>query len=417
MGCHNLGPSVLATCDSALSHENAQKASKDLVNHFVPFCGTLCRMVRIAIIGGGIGGLTAALAFQQSGFQCEVFEQAPALHDVGAAIAIWPNATRILHGLNLFEKIFERAGVMEEIRWVDQNGWLINRVSISDPQFPAVALHRADLQNTLVRALPQSSLHLGYELIDQTQRGDKMIATFANGNSIEADFLIGADGIHSRVREQFLNDGPPIDRGYVVWRGISPAVPPSVPPATAIEFHGRGKRFGLGPVGLGRLGWWATANTPNTDQLPQLFKGWQRTVLELIETTPPSSILKTIASDRLPTKVWGRGRMTMLGDAIHPTTPNLGQGGCLAMEDAIVLARCFERFGTREEAFRNYEQLRYKRTSALSKYSRYYGSVGQWENLWARALRRTAFALAPEIVLARLMQFVFDPQITQITSA
>lgn len=373
-------------------------------------------MVQIAIIGGGIGGLTAALAIHQAGFECEVFEQAPALHDVGAAIAIWPNATRILQRLNLFDKILERAGVMEEIRWVDQNGWLINRVSISDPQFPAVALHRADLQNTLVRSLRESSIHLGYELIDQTQRRDKMIATFANGHSTEADFLIGADGIHSRVRERFLNDGPPIDRGYVVWRGISPTIPSSIPPATAIEFHGRGERFGLGPVGLGRLGWWATANTPNTDEPTKLFQGWQRPVLELIEATPPGSILKTIASDRLPTKVWGRGRMTMLGDAIHPTTPNLGQGGCLAMEDATVLARCFEEYGATEEALRNYEQLRYKRTAALSKYSRYYGSVGQWENICARALRRTALALAPEEVVKRLMQTVFYPQITQKTS-
>jgi len=373
-------------------------------------------MVQIAIIGGGIGGLTAALAIHQAGFECEVFEQAPALHDVGAAIALWPNATPILQRLNLFDKILERAGVMEEIRWVDQNGWLINRVSISDSQFPAVALHRADLQNTLVQSLPPSSIHLGYELIDQTQRGDKMIANFANGHSTEADFLIGADGIHSRVREQFLNDGPPVDRGYVVWRGISPTSPTGIPPATAIEFHGRGKRFGVGPVGLGRLGWWATANTPNTDELRQLFEGWQRPVLELIEATPPMSILKTTASDRPPSRVWGRGRMAMMGDAIHPTTPNLGQGGCLAMEDAMVLATCFEKFGAKEEALRTYEQLRYKRTAALSKYSRYYGSMGQWENIGARALRRTALALAPEAVMKRLMQIVFYPQLTHKTS-
>ena len=373
-------------------------------------------MVQIAIIGGGIGGLTAALAIHRAGFECEVFEQAPALHDVGAAIAIWPNATRILHRLNLFEKILERAGVMEEIRWVDQNGWLINRVSISDPQFPAVALHRADLQNTLVQSLPPSWIHLGHELIDQTQRGDKMIANFANGLSTEADLLIGADGIHSRVREQFLNDGPPVDRGYVVWRGISPTMPAGIPPATAIEFHGRGKRFGVGPVGLGRLGWWAAANTPKTHELPQLFERWHRPVLELIEATPPSSILKTTASDRPPSRLWGRGRMTMLGDAIHPTTPNLGQGGCLAMEDAMVLATCFAKFGATVKALRNYEQLRYKRTAALSKYSRYYGSMGQWENIWARALRRSALALAPEAVMKRLMQIVFYPQLTQETS-
>ena len=365
-------------------------------------------MVRIAINGGGIGGLTAALALRQFGFEPEVFEQAPELLDVGAAIAIWPNAMRVLDHLNLADKILEQAGVMDEIRWLDQHGRLINRVSIKDRRFPAVALHRADLQHTLLGALPESSIHLGYTLIEHEQRGEKMIATFANDDSIESDFLIGADGIHSRVRSQFLNDGDPAFRGYTVWRGISPTMPSAIPSAAAIELHGRGKRFGLGPVGKERLGWWATANTPNNEDLLRLFDGWHRPVLQVIESTPSSSILKTGASDRPANRNWGRGRMTLLGDAIHPTTPNLGQGGCLAMEDALVLARCFEKYGATEEALRRYERARHKRTSAVSTYSRFYGSVGQWENVWARGLRRTTLALVPESLARRLMQIVFD---------
>jgi 2-polyprenyl-6-methoxyphenol hydroxylase-like FAD-dependent oxidoreductase len=236
-----------------------------------------------------------------------------------------------------------------------------------------------------------------------------MIAKFANGESIEADFLIGADGIHSRVRAQFINDGDPVYRGYTIWRGISPSVPRALPPATAVELHGRGKRFGIGPVGLGRVGWWATVNTDDhTHDLAQLFVGWYRPVLELIEATPQSSILKTGAFDRLPVRTWGSGRMTLLGDAIHPTTPNLGQGGCLAMEDAMILARCFEKYGADEKALRRYERCRYKRTTAVSRYSRYYGNVGQWENVWARGVRRTVVALVPEALALRVMQIVFD---------
>ncbi|HEX6715507.1 MAG TPA: FAD-dependent monooxygenase [Pyrinomonadaceae bacterium] len=375
-------------------------------------------MVQIAIIGGGIGGLTAALAFQQSGFQPEIFEQAPALLDVGAAIAIWPNAMRVLERLQLADKILANAGVIEEVRWLDQNGFLINRVSISETseahKSPAVALHRADLQSTLLHALPATSIHLGHTLVDQTQQGDKMIVTFANGQTIEADFLIGADGIHSRVRSQFLNDGDPLHRGYTVWRGISPDIPSAIPPGTAIELHGRGKRFGLGPVGLGRLGWWATANTDDTDQLTDLFAGWYAPVIELIKATPRESILKTGAFDRESTKRWGSGRMTVLGDAIHPTTPNLGQGGCLAMEDALVLARCFEKYGATEQALRCYERSRYKRTTAITKYSRYYGSVGQWENIFARGFRRTILSLVPEAAARRVMQIVFDYDATKI---
>ena len=366
-------------------------------------------MVQIAIIGGGIGGLTAALALQQAGFEFEVFEQAPALLDVGAAIAIWPNAMRVLQGLNIAEKILEKAGVIEQIRWLDQNGGLINRVSISHSRSPAVALHRADLQHILVHTLSPSSVHLGNTLVNYTERGDQVIANFSNGRSTEADFLIGADGIHSHVRAQFINDGDPVHRGYTVWRGISPAVPTVIPPATAIEIHGRGKRFGIGPVGLGRLGWWASSNAAaGTNELLHLFDGWYQPVLELIEATPSSSILKTGAFDRPSIRSWGSGRMTLLGDAIHPTTPNLGQGGCLAMEDAMVLARCFQKYGAVEEALRRYEHCRYLRTTAISRYSRYYGSVGQCENVWARGLRKTALALVPEALARRLMQIVFD---------
>ena len=366
-------------------------------------------MAQIAIIGGGIGGLTAALAFQQFGFQAEVFEQAPALLDVGAAIAIWPNAMRVLERLRLSEKILEKAGVIQEIRWLDQDGFLINRVSIP----PSVALHRADLQSTLRHALPQESIHLDHAFVKYNEQDDKIISMFANGHSVEADFLIGADGIHSDVRSQFINDGDPVYRGYTVWRGISPVVPALIPPETAVEIHGRGKRFGIGPVGFGRVGWWATSNTTDMDDLASLFAGWYRPVLELIEATPQKSILKTRALDREPIKKWGSGRMTLLGDAIHPTTPNLGQGGCLAIEDAFVLARCFENYGAVEEALRSYERLRYKRTAAITKYSRYYGAAGQWENELARGLRKTALTLVPEFITRRIMRIVFDYDATR----
>lgn len=372
-------------------------------------------MVQIAIIGGGIGGLTAALALRQCGFEPEVFEQAPALLDVGSAIALWPNATRLLDWLQLAGEILTRAGVLEEVRWLDQQGFLINHVRISiERKFPSVALHRADLQHVLLQALPATSIHLAHTLIEYKQRGDRIIASFADGDSIEADFLIAADGIHSRVRAQFINDGDPIERGYTIWRGISPMTLSAVPPGTALELYGRGKRFGIGPIGLERTGWWATVNDNSTDDLTELFAGWYRPVLELIETTPPLSILKTGAFDRLPVRNWGSGRLTMIGDAIHPTTPNLGQGGCLAMEDAVVLARCFEKYGANEEALRRYERCRYKRTTTVSRYSRYYGSIGQWENVWARGLRRTALALVPEAVALRLMQIFFDYDATTV---
>jgi 2-polyprenyl-6-methoxyphenol hydroxylase-like FAD-dependent oxidoreductase len=398
-------------------------------------------MIRVAIIGGGIGGLTTAIALRQFGFEPEVYEQAPALLDVGAAIAIWPNAMRVFERLGLAKKVLEHAGQMREIQWLDQTGRPINKVTIAEPSeldfTPAVALHRADLQEILLDSLPSGSIHLGSSLIDYSQDDEKVIAHFANGHSSESEFLVGADGIHSRVRTELLDESSPIYRGYTVWRGISSTIPGSIPPATAIELHGRGKRFGLGPVGLGRIGWWAAANAANTSpkveersadrkvwkqgesvntprahdtqgELLRLFERWYRPAIQLIESTSPNSILKTGAFDRPSSKTWGNKRVTLLGDAIHPTTPNLGQGGCMAIEDALVLARCFEKYREDAKGLRVYEQLRSDRTASIARYSRIYGTVGQWENVWARGLRRAALSLVPESVARRMMQVVFD---------
>ena len=382
-------------------------------------------MVRIAIAGGGIGGLTAALALKEFGFESEIYEQAPALLDVGAAIALWPNALRVLERLGLADTIRKHAGEMNEIRWLDHRGSLLNRLSI--PR--SVALHRADLQAVLLHALPPRWIRLGHTLKSYDERKDKIVAGFTHGEEIEADYLIGADGIHSQVRSQVLHDDQPTYRGYTVWRGISSVVPDGVPPATAVEIHGHGKRFGIGPVGNARIGWWAAANAANAaerttqdnqrrhqqehhrhdsqNELLRLFDGWCAPVVQLIATTPPERILTTPAFDRDPQRTWGSGRVTLLGDAIHPTTPNLGQGGCLAMEDALVLARCFEEYGATEEALRKYENCRYRRTAAIVKYSRYYGRAGQSANIFIRGLKTSILSLAPESVMRRLVRTVF----------
>jgi 2-polyprenyl-6-methoxyphenol hydroxylase-like FAD-dependent oxidoreductase len=384
---------------------------------------TVRRMTGIAIIGGGIGGLSAAIALRQYGFDSEVFEQAPALLDLGAAIALWPNAMRALQHLGIAEKILDAAGVMNEIRWLTHEGKTLNQVRIGNPQTPAVAVHRADLQRILLATLPSSAISLGHSFLKQDQATDTTAATFSNGRSIVCRFLIGADGIHSNVRAQVVENDAPHFRGYIVWRGISGSVPKDIPYDAAVELHGAGKRFGIGPVGHGRVGWWAAANTTvkggstqesmrsdtnSQEELLELFEGWYEPVLDLIQSTPPTSVLRTEACDRPSSTTWGRGRTTLLGDAIHPTTPNLGQGGCMAIEDSVVLARCFEKYGPGEAALRAYERRRYERTAAITSFSRIYGAIGQWENPWATGLRGRLISFFPEVVIKQLMKVVFE---------
>lgn len=372
--------------------------------------------MRIAIIGGGIGGLTAALALRRVGFSPIIFEQAPELLEVGAAIALWPNAMRLLRHLDLDKEIMSKAGVIENIRLLDWRGKLLKSGRLPETDAPAVALRRADLQTTLLQAVPAGSVYLDHHCTGFLQGPGNLTVTFSDGTSMDCDLLIGADGLHSAVRAQALNDGEPVACKYIAWRGVSDFRPPSLPPATAIEIHGRGKRFGIGPVGLGRVGWWATANFTHVNdkteeeqrRLLELFAGWFHPVVELIQATPEKGIVRNSVFDRPRAIRWGIDRSTLLGDAIHPTTPNLGQGGCLAIEDAVVLARCLSKDNDPVRALRNYERLRERRTANVVRWSRYYGVVGQWQSWPATLTRSLIISMCPESVIQRLLRLVFD---------
>jgi 2-polyprenyl-6-methoxyphenol hydroxylase-like FAD-dependent oxidoreductase len=373
--------------------------------------------MRIVVVGGGIGGLSAALALRREGFEPLVFEQAPALLDLGAAIAVWPNASRVLERLGVGEAVLARAGRIEQARWAERDGRLYKHFSFPDTGAPAIALHRADLQGTLLRALPPESIRLGKTFARFRQEGEAARVSFDDGTEAICDVLIGADGLHSRVRAQLLGDTDPVYRGYTVWRGIAPLEHPALASHTALEVYGAGSRFGVGPLGLGRTGWWATANEPEgTPELPQehrrkllrLFAGWSAPVTELIEATPSEMILRNAAYDRPRAARWGRGAVTLLGDAVHPMTPNLGQGGCMAIEDAAVLARCLAKHVDTRRALRAYESHRRTRTARLASYSRRYGAVGQWQSPLATRLRGRVLSSVPESLGRRLLSLIFD---------
>jgi len=383
--------------------------------------------MRIVIIGGGIGGLTTALALRQLGFDPQVFEQAPDLLEVGAAILMWPNAMRVLHRLGLAETIREHGGLLEKGCWLTREGKLLKEFRLPQTEVPAIALHRAELQHALLERLPYDSIHLGHTFETCEQFSDKVIAHFSKGSSFESDLLIAADGIHSRARAQLINDGPPFDRGYLAWRGVVSYRPPSVPAATAIEIYGPGQRFGIGPLGFGKLGWWASTNAHikstdaavERDELLRLFDGWCEPVTELIEATPLNSLIRNPVCDRRAVRGWSSDAIILLGDAIHPTTPNLGQGGCLAIEDAVVLARCLHKYASNVSrdnnqrsrisvALREFERLRYQRAAGIARYSRLYGRIGQWETGWAVQLRRMAQLLVPRGLIESFLGGVFN---------
>ena len=374
--------------------------------------------MRIVVVGGGIGGLTLALALGREGFEPDVYEQAPELLEVGAGIAVWPNAYRVLERLGLGESVLAHAGSIEEARWLGSDGRLYNTFRFPRTGAPAVALRRADLQTALVGALSGGRLRLGKTFLKCEEEGNEVRVFFADGGEVVCDLLVGADGLHSRVRAQLLGGcGEPVYRGYNVWRGVARLEHAALQEGTALEVYGRGRRFGVGPLGLGHTGWWATANEPeetpeapaeHAQKLSRLFDGWPSPVPELIGATPSEHILRNAAYDRTAAGAWGRGRTTLLGDAVHPMTPNLGQGGCQAIEDAAVLARCLAEYGDAARALPVYESLRRRRAERVARYSRLYGAVGQLESRAATALRARLLSSVPEALGRRLLSLVFD---------
>jgi 2-polyprenyl-6-methoxyphenol hydroxylase-like FAD-dependent oxidoreductase len=360
----------------------------------------------IIIVGAGIGGLTVAIALRQAGFGVKAFERARELKEVGAGIGLSANAIRVLQRLGVMQQVIDRGTVIKEAVSYTWKGEILSRVSTAPTKVPSVCLHRADLQQALFSASPPDGIHLAEEFVSFKTAEGRVTAQFASGRSESADGLIGADGLQSRVRAQLIGDGEPTYRGYLCWRGVCDY--PAEERLT--ESFGPGLRMGLVPVGRRGTAWWCTANQtlPADPDLagikPKLqgwFGDWHSPIPEVLRRTDPAAIMQTAIYDRRPVTTWSKGACTLLGDAAHPTTPNLGQGGCMAIEDAALLARCASNEADLSMAFGSYERLRFARTARVTTLSRYYGVMGQWRNPALVWLRNTALRLTPARAAAR----------------
>ena len=377
----------------------------------------------VLIIGGGIGGLAAAVGLRRTGLQAEVYEQAAELKEVGAGISLWSNAIIALDRLGLADAV--RAQAIPEIQggirtW---DGRLLTGVSTRTLQDKyreaSVALHRAELQQILMKAWTaegSEGLQLGKHFTRFEQDEEGVTAYFSDGTQARGEALIGADGLRSVVRAQLHGPSDPVYAGYTAWRAVVPFAGDRLTPG---ETWGKGARFGQVPLRDGQVYWFATRNTPARNHAPagekaelrQIFRGWHAPIEELIENTPDDRILRNDIYDRPVLSAWGRGRVTLLGDAAHPMTPNLGQGACQALEDAVVLARWLGQPGEVGPGLRRYEQQRIPRANSLVRQSRQLGWVGQWENPAAIWLREFFLRSIAPRMQGRLMDQVMGTEI------
>ncbi len=350
------------------------------------------KVTRALIVGGGIGGLTAALCLARHRIAVSVFEQAAELTEVGAGIQLSPNATRVLHHLGLADALESVAFLP---RAVEMRHWRTGRLLASSPLdgafrdrfvYPYYHVHRADLLDVLeraVRASPGIELRAGSR-VEAIEPADSGVFVEAGGERHGGDLLIGADGIHSTVREALFGAEAPRFTGNVAWRGLVPAsaVPQGLVRPAASAWWGPHKHFVHYYVRRGELincvgvvekrGWEVESWTEpgHLDELKADFVGWHETVQLLIDNMDPRACFKWALFDRPPMSAWGEGRVTLLGDACHPTLPFMAQGAAMSIEDAAVLARCVAEGDEVAGSLRRYVSLRRARTARVQAGSR-----------------------------------------------
>jgi 2-polyprenyl-6-methoxyphenol hydroxylase-like FAD-dependent oxidoreductase len=365
-------------------------------------------MKRAAIVGGGIGGLTTAIALRKIGFDVQIYERSAELKEVGSGMSLWPNAVRSLEQIDsgVLKKLRTNGRSLRRLFIREASGSLIKTVRLFGTDSGGIAVHRAELRSCLAEAVPNSSIYFNHTFSRLEKRTASVVLHFDNGTSTEVDLVVGCDGIHSAVRKSLNLECKLTNRPYCVWRGMV-----QINPANDVrhlgldrdgdfsESYGHGRRFGILRLGPGRIHWYAIANNSlipadlsDSASLLQLFSAWHAPIPELIGSA--ESIIRTRVQDRLSFLPWTKGQIATLGDAAHPISPNFGQGACLAIEDAVVLAACLRSTPEISNALRRYEKSRHHRCLEVLLASGEVGRLAQIQNRTLVHLRKHLVKLA-----------------------
>lgn len=375
--------------------------------------------MRVAVIGAGIGGLTAAVGLQQAGAEVEVFERAGVLKPAGAGLSVFGNGLTALDAIGLGAGLRAQsaaAGPLRAGQRTPTGAWLTSTPPEAITELRIV--HRADLQALLLDALAPETVTFGVAVVGVSEAGDEIEVERhgpADGPIRERrryDLVVAADGIRSRVRASWPGDPGVRYAGYSAWRGVTHQ--PVDLAGAAGETWGRGLRFGIAPLVGGHVYWFAVASLPagtvfddEFAEVTRRFSGWHRPVAEIIRATPETAVFRHDIFDlAAPLPTFRRGRCLLLGDAAHAMTPDLGQGGNQAMEDGVTLARLVAPLARDDRpdpaallwALDTYDVLRRRRTQAIARQARAVGRVAQTRGRGRVALRNAALRVLPASV-------------------
>lgn len=351
------------------------------------------RSLSIAIVGAGIAGLTAARALQTFGFRPIVYEQAPVLGEVGAGLTLSPNATHVLQAIGLSDSL-ERIGMRPARGGVKhwRTGELTVEISRGDEMLrkygaPYYQVHRADLHRELADLVVTSdpeAIRTGHAFVALQDDGRRVKLKFADGQYAEADVILAADGVRSRIRSILFGADTPRFTGYVAYRGLVPfdRLPAGVIEPTSCLSTGPQRSFTryllrggslVNFVGLTERNDWREEGwsiRASIEEMLREYEGWYEDVRSIIRATPEGGLYKWALFDRAPLPQWTSGRVTLLGDAAHPMLPFLGQGAAMGIEDGMVVARAFAAADSIDEALRRYVEARLPRANWVMQESR-----------------------------------------------
>lgn len=345
---------------------------------------------KIAIIGAGIGGLSTAIALRKQGIDAQVYDKARSLRAVGAGLSLFPNGLNSLNAIKpgIVESLKLAASQTNIVNVKKSTGETIarNRLTLLERYGqPMLQIRWSRLQQILASALPPDVIHLNWRCIGFEQNNNGVEAWFDGKNPVQADLLIGADGINSVVRQELIGDSPPRYAGRLSWRTVIEYSHELLSPnEVTIMTSADGKIFTLIDVGDGHIFWSAGALSTDDSiaqeaavvksRVLEKFAGWAEPVQAIVEQTDAEDIVERPICDRPPLLNWSKGRITLLGDAAHPMVPSLGQGGNTAFEDAWELSQWLSHAPSIEVALAGYENSRIQRTQVIQARSAFQGA-------------------------------------------
>jgi len=373
------------------------------------------------IIGGGIGGLTTAIGLLKLGIDVEVYEAASELKEVGAGIWLAPNAMIVLGKLGVAQDVMDAGFQIKKIHIRDSKMKVITGTDQTYVKerfgYGITTIHRARLAKVLSSYIPKERLHLGKRLKHVKEENGKVKAFFEDGTQVEGDFIIGADGIKSKVRQSIFPEAKIRYSGQTCWRGIAEVEKGKLNGIEASEIWGTGKRFGISRINETEVYWFACKDAKQGMRdaegrtkgiLMDLFKDFEEPVMTVLRNTSVNKMMRNDLDDLISMKAWHKGNIAVIGDAAHATTPNLGQGGGQAIEDAWYMYCLFQTGMPPEEVFQHFYKIRFKRVNAIVQRSFQMGKIAHMK--FGKRLRNALFRMLPESIMNKQFEDMYKIQ-------